>query len=229
MDSLKMFKGYGKLEHDQHHLEDQQYRNSPKPKSSKPFVATLSILAILFLTFTLAFAIASLIHHTTAESQQLLDSAESIRVVCNVTRFPDACLAAIAPSRNATDPLAILALSLRASIHALRSLASAIGATEGRAVADCRDQLDDGLSRLNDSLSAAAALTDARVADVQTWVSAAATDQQTCLDGLEEVGDVAALKEVKNLMKRSTEYTSNSLAIVANIHNLLRQFHMTLH
>ncbi|XP_020234577.1 pectinesterase 1 [Cajanus cajan] len=136
MDSVKIFKGYDKLQH----------HPNPKPK---PFTATLSILAILFLTFTFAFALASILHHhhhhhhhhrTATESpqhQQLLNSAESIRVVCNVTRFPGACLAAIPPSPNATSPQSILALSLRASVHALRSVASTLAAAQGHALADC--------------------------------------------------------------------------------------------
>lgn len=214
----------------EHHLED--HRNpKPKPKFSKPFIAAISVFAILFLTLTFAFALASMLHHShhTESQQQLLNSAESIRVVCNVTRFPGACLAAIPPSANATNPQAILSLSLRASLHALQSLNSSLGTKNSRALADCRDQLDDALGRLNDALSAAAALTEAKISDVQTWVSAAITDQQTCLDGLEEVGDVAAMEEMKKMMKRSNEYTSNSLAIVANIRNLLQRFHMALH
>ncbi|KAK7411449.1 hypothetical protein VNO78_02882 [Psophocarpus tetragonolobus] len=228
MDSVKMYKGYGKVEQE-HDLEDQENRNpNPKPKP-KPFIATISIFAILFLVFTFAFALASLLHHHTHSNQQLLNSAESIRVVCNVTRFPAACLAAIPPSADATDPKAILALSLRASVHALQDLAASLKGVGpvGPALADCKDQFDDALSRLNES--AAAALTEAAVADVQTWVSAAVTDQQTCLDGLEEVGDVAGVEEMKKMMNRANEYTSNSLAIVANIRNLLLQFHMPLH
>ncbi|XP_027339035.1 pectinesterase 3 [Abrus precatorius] len=229
MDSLKMIKGYGKVQHDQSHLEDQQQHRNPK--SSKPFIATFSIFAVLFLTLTVAFAFVSLVHHTSTESNQHhLNSADSIRVVCNVTRYPASCLAAISPSANATDPEAILALSLRASLHALSTLASSLG-TKGHALADCKDLMDDALSRLNDSLSTMAAppLTEAKIADVQTLVSASMTDQQTCLDGLEEVGDVAALAYMKKSMQRCSEYTSNSLAIVANIHNLLRQFHTPLH
>lgn len=94
--------------------------------------------------------------------------------------------------------------------------------------------MDDALSRLNDSLSAmeaapgGIALTDSKISDLQTWVSAAVTDQQTCLDGLEEMGSADAGK-VKSMTKRSSEYTSNSLAIVANLRVLLEQFHVPLH
>ncbi|KAK7284917.1 hypothetical protein RJT34_19671 [Clitoria ternatea] len=229
MDSLKMFKGYDKVEHNQNHLEDQQQHRNPKPKSLKPFIATISIFTILLVTLTLAF---TLIHHNThSHPQQQLNSLESIRVICNVTRFPDSCLAAISPT-NVTDPQSILALSLRASIHALQKLASSLGTAEGGPFADCKEQMDDALSRLNDSLSAVASpptLTDAKITDVQTWVSAAVTDQETCLDGLKEVGDVASADKMKKLMQRCSEYTSNSLAIVANFPNLLQQFHIPLH
>ncbi|WVZ18488.1 hypothetical protein V8G54_005810 [Vigna mungo] len=214
MDSLKMFKGYGKIERDQHGIEDPQ--PNLKSQISKPVISTtISVFAILSLTLTLAFAIASIAHHQATESQQLSNSAESIRFVCNVTRFPAACLAAIPPSANATDPL--------------QSLASSLRATKGGALADCKDQFDDALSRLNDSLSAAAALTDKAVSDVHTWVSAAVTDQQTCLDGLEEAGDAAGLEKMKKMMTRSEEYMSNSLAIVANIRDLFSHFNMKLH
>lgn len=90
------------------------------------------------------------------------------------------------------------------------------------------------MSRLNDSVSAMSAvtdgavtLTDEKINDIQTWVSAALTDQETCVDGLEEVGSsVRDVDEVKRMMKRSSEYISNSLAIVANLRTLLRQFHV---
>lgn len=102
------------------------------------------------------------------------------------------------------------------------------------ALPDCKDQIDDALSRLNDSLSAMEvapgekALTDAKISDIQTWISAVVTDQETCVDGLEEMKS-PALGEVKGKMQRSREYTSNSLAIVANIRTLLQHFNMALH
>jgi len=82
------------------------------------------------------------------------------------------------------------------------------------------------VSRLNDSVSVitngAVTLTDGEVNDIQTWVSAALTDQQTCVDGLEEGGvSLECVEKVKKLMEKSNQYVRNSLAIVANIRNLL--------
>ena len=71
-------------------------------------------------------------------------------------------------------------------------------------------------------------LTETKIGDLQMWISAAMTDQEMCLDGLEEIGSTA-LDEVKTKMKKSQKYTSNCLAILANIHTLLCNFNMSLH
>lgn len=105
---------------------------------------------------------------------------------------------------------------------------------EEAALRDCRGQVEDALSQLNDSVSAMEVgpgekvLTEAKIRDVQTWISGAVTDQETCLDGLLETQSTA-LDEVKKKMQRSKEYTSNSLAIVANIQTILDNLHMPLH
>ncbi|XP_004499429.1 pectinesterase 3 [Cicer arietinum] len=228
MDSLKIFKGYDKVEHKHDNLEDQQIQPQHHlHKISKPLITTISIIiiTILFLTLTLSF---TLFHHqTNTESQNPLNSPNSIRSICNVTRFPDSCFTALSSSnQNPTDSKTILKLSLRSSIDELTKLASSLGAnSNGNALGDCKEQIDDAVSRLNDSVSTVTNgtvnLTDVEINDIQTWVSAALTDQETCVDGLEEAGfSLGTVDKVKKMMKKSNEYTSNSLAIVANIRNL---------
>jgi pectinesterase inhibitor-like protein len=229
MDSLKIFKGYDKVEDN---LEDpQKQQQQHRHKISKPLIATISIIiVILFLTFTLSFTL--FYHHTNSTESQTplnsLNSTESIRSVCNVTRFPDSCFTAISSStQNPTDPKTILKISILASINELNNFASSLKAnSNGHVLGDCNEMIDDAVSRLNDSVSVfsdgAVTLTDVKINDIQTWVSAALTDQQTCVDGLEEVGfSVDSVEKVKKIMQRSNEYISNSLAIVANIRNLL--------
>ncbi|CAL0327608.1 unnamed protein product [Lupinus luteus] len=238
MDSLKILQGYGKVENN-HNLEDQH--QPPHPKFSKPLIITFSVFAILFLTFTISLTLAALIFHTNTESpHQPSNSATTLKAICNVTRYPNSCFSSILSSSSfsqnpTTDPQAILKISLHVAFNELTALASSLvpmNSGRGPAVADCKDQIDDALSRLNDSVSAMSSggdvLTDGEIGDIQTWVSAAVTDQQTCLDGLEETGSVDA-GEVKKKMQRSFEYMSNSLAIVAHLQVLLKQFHVPLH
>ncbi|KAI9079305.1 hypothetical protein K1719_038790 [Acacia pycnantha] len=120
--------------------------------------------------------------------------------------------------QNPNEPESILNLSLRVSHDELSKLSSSLrtlaSTSRSPALPDCKDQIDDALSRLNDSLSAMdvspddKALTDAKINDIQTLISAAMTDQETCLDGLEET-EPAALGEMRGKMQRSREYTSN--------------------
>ncbi|CAJ2639402.1 unnamed protein product [Trifolium pratense] len=227
MDSLKIFKGYDKVEDN---LEDpQKQQEQHRHKISKPLIATISIIVtILFLTFTLSFTL-FYHHNNSTESQNplnSLNSTELIRSVCNVTRFPDSCFTAISSStQNPTDPKTILKISILASINELNKFASSLKAnSSGHTLGDCNELIDDAVSRLNDSVSVfsddAVTLTDVKINDIQTWVSAALTDQQTCVDGLEEVG-FSLVEKVKKIMQKSYEYISNSLAIVANIRNLV--------
>lgn len=60
------------------------------------------------------------------------------------------------------------------------------------------------------------ALTESKIQDMRTWLSSAITDQETCLDGLEET-DSKLVGEVKNAMQPSREFTSISLAIVSSM------------
>ncbi|PHT98276.1 hypothetical protein BC332_32796 [Capsicum chinense] len=54
------------------------------------------------------------------------------------------------------------------------------------------------------------------------------TDQETCLDAPEEM-NVTFMNNAKLLMKNSTEFTSNNLAIVDNILRILGQFNISIH
>ncbi|KAG2679223.1 hypothetical protein I3760_11G041200 [Carya illinoinensis] len=238
MDSVNIFKGYGKV----NDLEDQssQHRNTTTT-TRKPLIFTFSILAILLLTLTIVVCIGVLIYHTETEPPEF-PPLSSIRAVCEVTRYPESCFSSISSlnlnpnlmSPEPADPEAIFKLSLRVSIAELSNFKPTISNSNEVALGDCRSLIEDAMGRLNDSLVAMdvgpgeKVLTEAKIGDLKTWISAAMTDQETCLDGLEEM-ESTALQAVKTKMQKAREYTSNSLAILANLHTLRCQFHMSLH
>ncbi|KAB1199302.1 Pectinesterase 1 [Morella rubra] len=240
MDSVNIFKGYGKV----NDLEDQSLpRNSNTNATTlKPLITTVSIIAILLLTLTIGLMLGALMHqtddHTPGFPSLSSDSAESIRAVCSVTRYPESCVSGISSlkftCKKPADPEAIFKLSLRVSVTALSKFKTSISNSNEAALRDCQTQIEDALGRLNDSLAAMdvgrgeKALTEAKISDLQTWISAAMTDQETCLDGLEEM-ESTSLPMVKTNMQKAKEYTSNSLAILANMHTLLDKYHMSLH
>ncbi|KAJ7978409.1 Pectinesterase [Quillaja saponaria] len=242
MDSLN-FKGYGKV----NHVDDEALQHKAATSNKNPLIAAISIFAILSLTLTICLMLGAIHHESKTKSSETplvsSNSAESIKAICKVTRFPDSCFTSISSlhsfPQKLNDPEAILNLSLQVSINELSKLSSLFKTLGGSnsnkaALSDCQDQIDESLSRLNDSVSAMKVgpgqkiLTEAKINDIQTWISSAMTDQETCLDGLEEM-ESTALVEVKSKMHKSREYTSNSLAIIAHIHAILDEFHMPLH
>ncbi|CAN6916940.1 unnamed protein product [Brassica oleracea var. botrytis] len=90
----------------------------------------------------------------------------------------------------------------------------------------------DAVSQLNESISEFKRekknggnwLTKRVVGDVKTWISAAMTDDETCSDGLEEMGTVVG-NEIKKEMLTVNQMMSISLAIVSQIKKLLIIFH----
>ncbi|KAL0416514.1 UNVERIFIED_CONTAM: Pectinesterase 3 [Sesamum latifolium] len=98
---------------------------------------------------------------------------------------------------------------------------------------DCAELFDDAASQLRRSAelicvgSGEKALTDMKISDLQTWISAAMTDQETCLDGFAETGSTA-LDEFKLKVQKSQEYMSNTLAILNNIQSLFDKFGLTM-
>jgi pectinesterase inhibitor-like protein len=239
MDPINVFKGYGKVEN----LEDQSQprnTNTTIARTRKPLITTVAIFSILLLTLTIGLLLGALIYEVETEPPESpslsSNSADSLKAVCNVTRYPESCFSSISnlTSPKPTDPEAIFKLSLRVSIAELTKFKTTVSNSNEAALRDCQTQIEDALGQLGDSVAAMEVgpgekvLTEAKISDLQTWISAAMTDQETCLDGLEEMKSTA-VNEVRTKMQRSREYTSNCLAILANIHTLLDKLHMSLH
>ncbi|KAM7493817.1 hypothetical protein LguiB_028426 [Lonicera macranthoides] len=83
----------------------------------------------------------------------------------------------------------------------------------------CGSVIDDAIGMLNDSISlmevnSGGKVLDApKIEDLKTWLSTTITDQETCLDALQELNCTVPV-DLKTLFKKSREYTSNSLALV---------------
>ncbi|KAJ8535785.1 hypothetical protein K7X08_034186 [Anisodus acutangulus] len=231
MDTIKSFKGYGKVDE----VEEQAFR-----KKTRKRIIILIVSAILLLIAVVAIVV----HKNNKKddnSKQIPSTAQSIETICSITEYKDSCLSSLSAS-NITDPETLFIFSLKIAMDSVMNLSSVPQKWSRltkdpkvqRALKVCETVFDDAMDMLNDSVSSVKLnepqkiLSGPKIDDLKTWLSSSLTDQETCLDALEEM-NATFTNDVKLLMKNSTEYTSNSLAIVANILGILGQYNIPIH
>lgn len=146
-----------------------------------------------------------------------------VQDACSVTRYQDLCIHSLAsfsstaknnPSKWARAGVAV---TISEAKRVGRYLAALRKGRHKMALSDCVECFQDTLDNLHKSLGVLRKLSatefGSQVEDVTTWVSAALTDEDTCLDGFEEQKG----KRVRGLINRVTNVTymtSNALALV---------------
>nr|CAD1818885.1 unnamed protein product [Ananas comosus var. bracteatus] len=131
--------------------------------------------------------------------------AEFIRDSCRATEYPALCLRTLAAHAAAvgTSPLLLARAALAASLDCARSASSAVSAMaagggmsrgEAAAVRDCVDMLGDAVDELRESAEEMERMKEGggsntqeaerfEISNMQTWVSAALTNDDTCVEG----------------------------------------------
>lgn len=180
--------------------------------------------------------VCSILHMVgTVDSAAARNSAATsfIKASCRVTRYPVLCFQCLSgyasTIRQSDRQLALTALSV--SLSRARSatvFASKLTKVRGlkprehEAVKDCIENMADTVDRLSHSVQELGHTGKAvsqdfmwHMSNVQTWVSAALTDENTCLDGF--AGRVME-GNVKTAVRRKVidvaQVTSNALALI---------------
>ena len=161
-------------------------------------------------------------------------SADFIHISCRSTRYPALCeksLAVYAPAvRHSPRQLAHAALSVSVArvrdassfVYRLSARSKSPRAQGGGAVRDCLETLADSVDRLRQSAKEmermgryGSARFNWHLSNVQTWVSAALTDESTCLDSLSEDAKSASVRgPIRERIVSVAQITSNALALV---------------
>ncbi|GAU31461.1 hypothetical protein TSUD_72420 [Trifolium subterraneum] len=194
------------------------------------------LLSILF--FASTFSYLRLVTATGAEPPITgnNDDTEYIRSSCNTTLYPDICYTSLSRYANAVQQnpgqLARIAIAVSFSkVHRTASYLSNLtrvadysgNSRAALALHDCFSNLDDAVDEIRGSikqmrqLGAAGSGTDSflfQMSNVQTWMSAALTDEETCTDGFQDVEDCPMKSDVENRVTKVKKFTSNALALV---------------
>ncbi|EHA8591980.1 pectinesterase inhibitor 9 [Cocos nucifera] len=158
---------------------------------------------------------------------------EFIRASCGATRYPALCvecLKAYAPTvRRSPRKLARTALTVTADraqsastfVSRFNAGSNSARSKETGAVQDCIETMRDSVDGLRRSVREMRRMGRARsnrfrwhLDNVQTWVSAALTDQSTCLDSLDQNASSRLRAAIRKKVVEVSQLTSNALALV---------------
>ncbi|CAK9179822.1 unnamed protein product [Ilex paraguariensis] len=241
MDTIKSFKGYGKV----NEIEEQGFRRNTRKRLIILIVSSVILVAVI-----IGAVVGTVLHKRNRNGSDEVPStptspAAALKAVCSQTQYPESCfnsIKTVETSDSTTDPEEFFKISLQVVLNSLSELSTLseewVNKTNDaklKAAFDvCQTAFDDAVDRLSDSISymnvsdGQKILSVAKINDLKTWLSTTITDQQTCLDALEEVNSTLP-EEWKGPMNNSTEFASNSLAIVAKILGILSDFNIPIH
>ncbi|KAM3340567.1 21 kDa protein-like [Capsicum galapagoense] len=163
-------------------------------------------------------------------------NTEFIRTSCKSTTYPNLCFSSLSSRASAigVSPQLLAHESLTVSLETAQStsammlkLAHGQGMTprEVGAMHDCVEELSDTVAGLRKSLGEMKQLRgkdfDLKINDIQTWVSAALTDEDTCTEGFDgKVMNGKVKTVVRGKILEVAHLTSNALALINSLASL---------
>ncbi|CAL1371553.1 unnamed protein product [Linum trigynum] len=191
--------------------------------------------------FLTTVVVISLLASTSSASSRPLSAAaagattntEFIRTSCIATTYPQLCYNSLSAhaTKIQTSAKLLASTALDVTLASAKSTTAAmvnlqlshgISPRDSAAMRDCVEELGDSVGQIRQSIdemhaSKGGADFEVMISDVQTWVSAALTDETTCNDGFAGKGTAAA-GEMKTAVRGKIEtigqLTSNALALI---------------
>ncbi|KAK7337449.1 hypothetical protein VNO77_18025 [Canavalia gladiata] len=152
----------------------------------------------------------------------------NVREACSVTRYKNLCVHSLAPFANTAgrSPSKWARAGVSVTIGEVKKVQAYLaklkmqGRMKGRnrvALSDCVETFADALGELHMSLGVLRKLSrstfSTQMGDLNTWISAALTDEDTCLDGFQGKNE-KQIKLLQNKVHNVSYITSNALALV---------------
>ncbi|EYU38316.1 hypothetical protein ABFS82_10G114900 [Erythranthe guttata] len=192
------------------------------------FTFSAIILACVVVAALAGVVVSRAKNETSRQQNESLIISSKIKAICNSTLYPSSCYTSLAPlaiNSGHFNPREIFRLSIQVAIDELLDVSGKFNSSNNNmyndnatmaAVESCLQLLSLSIDHLNSSLTVNFDLTDLVNAfdDLRTWLSMAGTYQQTCIDGFENTPFIGTVVQA---LQNSTEFTSNSLAIITSI------------
>ncbi|CAN8266896.1 unnamed protein product [Cochlearia groenlandica] len=167
-----------------------------------------------------------------------------IRTSCNATLYPDVCFTSLSGYATSVkdSPARLAKIAIGVSLSRAKSTAAYLfklsraaaiakfsGGKQTAAIRDCVSNVEDAVEEMRGSLRqlrdmnggvAATRRSEEKfrfqMSNVQTWMSAALTDEDTCTDGFESIDEAEGMikSRVCEKVEEIKRLTSNALALV---------------
>ncbi|KAK2653567.1 hypothetical protein Ddye_013423 [Dipteronia dyeriana] len=154
-------------------------------------------------------------------------STDFIKTSCSSTTYPTLCFSSLASQASLiqTSPKLLVHAALNVTLSTAKttsammvqlSKSSGMKTREVGAMQDCLEELSDSVDELRKSIAEMCQINSSNykltISDIQTWVSAALTDETTCSDGFD--GKTKNGKVVRERILNISHLTSNALALI---------------
>nr|XP_009401623.1 PREDICTED: pectinesterase 3-like [Musa acuminata subsp. malaccensis] len=205
--------------------------SSGSSKRSKLLLSCIVFSSLFLLLLTFPSAPKPVAYHHKLRVHSHLHAAAAAVDHCDGTIYPELCVSTLSvfPDLHSKSLPAVICATINATEAAVRG--SAKNCTDylnrrgynldGRqrlAIGDCLDLFSQTLDELRAASAGLTSGASAHVDDVQTVLSAAITNQYTCLDGFSYVGKGGGYRSViKRRLYHVSHLVSNSLAMVKKI------------
>ncbi|GMI75630.1 Pectin Methylesterase Inihibitor 7 [Hibiscus trionum] len=196
--------------------------------SKLSFLQFYALQAIVALT--LLFSITNPSSAARLVPQSKASNTDYVKTSCEVTMYPDICYQTLSAyaSTIQTSPRELANTALSISLNGAQSTSTLVlklskehGLTRGEAVAiaDCVETMSDSVDELRQSMAEMKDLKgpefQMKMSNIQTWVSAALTNEDTCMDGIEAKAVNGKIKDtIRSNIARVAHLTSNALAFI---------------
>ncbi|KAG0488093.1 hypothetical protein HPP92_006904 [Vanilla planifolia] len=188
-----------------------------------------SVILLIAVVAAVGIIVTHNAHSNDSSGQDLQTTSKSVEAMCQATDYPDVCVSALSKVANGTnDARELVKLSFQVAVDHIHeafahSEVLSMAATDPRtkeALQTCRELMDYAVDDINTSFNKLGGfnMTDYEKAvdELKLWLSAAATYQETCLDGFENTtGDAA--QSMRTALNASMALTDNALAIVGHL------------
>ncbi|KAI7740468.1 hypothetical protein M8C21_003692 [Ambrosia artemisiifolia] len=156
---------------------------------------------------------------------------EFIKDSCKTTKYVNLCYKTLSPyaANIQKNPMALANAALTVSLKSAKTTSKLVrglskgrdlSTRDGQAVADCLENMSDSVDELKKSMVAMKEMEgpdfEENMENVKTWVSAALTNEDTCMDGFEE-NDGKMKETIRGYIVNVAELTSIALSLITNI------------